>query len=457
MRRMKALLALILALSLVACTAKQPTVPNPAPPAPSQPPAAPTTPEPPASATPPTPKGPAVVKDGSAYRLVGLGDANFVNWAPSGQTALVEASPALYRLRLDTAELHSLRDLGSVQMMGWAGPDTALLVRWSGESPAIGQLSLLTGEWRPLARVSRQVAICQSTDHWVWVDITEVRQGGAGSREIGKVYRTAVPEPPQSGAIPPLGGTPVLAKGALLGRLADGSCLLDGLDQRLLLLRPGGDLQTIAEGFALPRVTPDGRGVTWLKEAGDCPDCIEMGSGVPFRLLTWWRLDGKTLKADLGSPQVISLLLSPDGERLIIGHRDYEGKAGAIGSLSAGEGFKPGPRTSQPLVPVGWMGADLLAQADGPERWQSRSPIYRVTDSAQIGQWVTSGVGGGLLVEINGELRYLAPEGAAYRLSHPEPFRSGGLGVYALGMYQPQAPYVTVRQADGLLLVHLEQ
>ena len=162
------------------------------------------------SELPPKPQGPAVVKDGSALRLVGIGDAKFVDWVPSGQTALVEASPALYRLRLDTRELHPMPDLGSVQNMGWAGPDAALLIRWSGDAPALGELSLLTGEWRPLARVSGRVQLCQSGSHWVWVDVKVVRQGGAGGREIGAVYRAPVPKPAAGSAPQPLDGKQVL-------------------------------------------------------------------------------------------------------------------------------------------------------------------------------------------------------------------------------------------------------
>ena len=369
MRRSDATLVTLLALALAGCAARQPPVPAPPPVPPSPEASAP----PVTSELPPKPQGPAVVNDGSALRLVGIGDAKFVDWAPSGQTALVEASPALYRLRLDTRELHPMPDLGSVQNMGWAGPDAALLIRWSGDAPALGELSLLTGEWRPLARVSGRVQLCQSGSHWVWVDVKVVRQGGAGGREIGAVYRAPVPKPTAGSAPQPLDGKQVLEQGALLGRLADGSCLLDGLDQRLRLLRPDGDLQTIAEGFSLPEVTRDGRGVIWLEGAGDCSDCVELGPGVPFQRLTWWRLDGKKLTADLCRPQVISFLLSPDGERLIIG-----------------------------------------------------------------------------------QVRYLTPEGASYRLSHPEPFLKGEQGVHMLGIYQPQAPYVSVRQDDGLLLVRLE-
>ena len=451
MRRSDATLVTLLALALAGCAARQPPVPAPPPVPPSPEASAP----PVTSELPPKPQGPAVVKDGSALRLVGIGDAKFVDWVPSGQTALVEASPALYRLRLDTRELHPMPDLGSVQNMGWAGPDAALLIRWSGDAPALGELSLLTGEWRPLARVSGRVQLCQSGSHWVWVDVKVVRQGGAGGREIGAVYRAPVPKPTAGSAPQPLDGKQVLEQGALLGRLADGSCLLDGLDQRLRLLRPDGDLQTIAEGFSLPEVTRDGRGVIWLEGAGDCSDCVELGPGVPFQRLTWWRLDGKKLTADLGRPQVISFLLSPDGERLIIGHREFKGSGGAISVLSP-EGFNAGKVLTPALVPAGWMGSALLAQPAGPERWNARSPLLRAEDGEQVAEWLTSSVNGSLLIDVNGQVRYLTPEGASYRLSHPEPFLKGEQGVHMLGIYQPQAPYVSVRQDDGLLLVRLE-
>lgn len=452
-RRIDALLGMLLALALTGCIAKKPPVPDSAPAPSIPPPGVPARPV--APAAPPKPKEPAVLKDGLALRLVGIQDAKFVDWAPSGKTALVEASPALYRLRLDTQEVHPMPDLGSVQKMGWAGPDEALLVRWSADVPAVGELSLLTGEWRPLAGVSGRLQICQSSSHWVWVDVNVVRQGGAGSLEIGAVYRTPAPKPAESGAPKPLDGKRVLERGALLGRLADGSCLLDGLDQRLMLLRPNGDLQIISKTFSLPEVTRDGRGVIWLEKAGRCPDCIELGPGVPFQHVVWWRLDGKKLTANLGRPQVISFLLSPDGERLIIGHRDYKGSGGAISVLSS-EGFQPGKVRTPALVPVGWMGSDLLAQPAGPERWTYRSPIFRVEDGKQVAEWLASGVNGSLMIDVKGEVRYLTPEGAAYRLSHPEPFLAGGQGVHALGIYQPQAPYVSVPQGDGLLLVRLE-
>ncbi len=202
-------------------------------------------------------------------------------------------------------------------------------------------------------------------------------------------------------------------------------------------------------------MTRDGRGVIWLEGAGDCSDCVELGPGVPFQRLTWWRLDGKKLTADLGRPQVISFLLSPDGERLIIGHREFKGSGGAISVLSP-EGFNAGKVLTPALVPAGWMGSALLAQPAGPERWNARSPLLRAEDGEQVAEWLTSSVNGSLLIDVNGQVRYLTPEGASYRLSHPEPFLKGEQGVHMLGIYQPQAPYVSVRQDDGLLLVRLE-
>lgn len=453
---MKTFVALFLAgaVALAGCAAR-PAPPPPASPAlPPLPPAeAPSPPPPPPP--PPAPGRSAVVKDGIGLCLTGIPNAQLLDWAPSGKTALITASPLLYRLRLDPLSLESLPDLGSIQNMGWAGPDEALLIRWSGEAPAVGTLSLATGEWRPLARATGPMSICQSGSHWVWVRVTKVRQGGAGARDIGAVYRAPAPGPAQADPTKPLGGTQVLAEGALLGRLADGSCLLDGMDRRLLLLRPNGDLQTLSEEFSLPRVTEDGRGVTWMQNAGDCAECIEIGQGVPFQRLIWWRLDGKQLMADLGTPQVISYLLSPDGASMVIGHRDFNATRGAFSKLGA-EGFRPGQVGTPALVPTGWLGPDLLAQTAGPERWKHRSPVFRVKDGAQVGEWLTSGVNGGQLLDMQGEVRFVSPEGAVYRLSHPEQVRAGVPGAHGLGIYQPQAPYLTVRQDDGLLLVRLE-
>lgn len=440
----------LLALVLTGCTATPPPAPGPAPA-----PALDATPAPPpAAAAPPRPSGPAVVPDGAGLRLVGIPAVNFVDWAPGGQAALVHAAPSLYRLRLDTRELAPL-ELGSVQMLGWAGPAAALLVRWSSPAPVVGELSLLTGEWRPLARVPGRVQICQNGAHWLWVHVQSVRQGGAGSREIGPVYRTPAPQPEGARVPVPLAGEPVLARGALLGRLADGSCLLDGLDGRLLLLRPGGAWQTLATAFNLPAVTRDGRGVVWLEQAGACPDCIEVGPGVPFQRLEWWRLDGQRLTADLGAPQVITFLLAPDGEALVIGHRQFQGDAGAISVLGP-EGLRPGAPRSPALVPAGWLGSDLLAQPAGPERWNFRSPVFRAADGQQVAEWLASDGNGSLLIHMDGGVRYLTPTGAAHRLSPPEPFLAGGRGIQGLGPYQPQAPYMAVAQEEGALLVRLE-
>ncbi|MFZ5815923.1 MAG: hypothetical protein ACOY93_11540 [Bacillota bacterium] len=453
MRRARPLLFLLLALAVGGCAAREPAVSDPVPPPPLPAPEAPVQPASPEP--PPAPAGPRVLQEGTALRLAGLQHPTHVDWAPSGQTALISASPVPYRLDLARQELHPLPDLGTVQQLGWAGPDELLLVRWNGQAAPVGTLSLRSGAWRPLATVPGQVQICQSGSHWVWVQVSTVRQGGAGYREIGAVYRTPVPEPDPAGEPKPLGGALALERGALLGRLADGSCLLDGVDQRLLLLRPSGELQPIAEGFALPRVTRDGRGVVWLEEAGDCPGCIELGPGVPFRRLVWWRLDGKRLEADLGRPQVIDFLLAPDGERLMIGHRNFEGESGAISTLGP-EGFQPGEVRSPALVPAGWMGADLLAQAAGPEGWRFRSPLLRASDGRQVAERLNSSADGGLLIELESEVRYLTPEGAVHRLSHPEPFRRDGQGIQVLGLHHPQVPYLAVLEEEAVLLVRLE-
>lgn len=400
----------------------------------------------------PTPEeAPIIKQEGAGYRLTGLPNGNFINWAPSGRTGLVEAAPGLYRLRLDTLELRLLPELGSLQMLGWAGPDTALMARWSGEVPTVGELALTTGAWRPLASVSHPVAICQSGEgHWVWVDVTAVRQGGTATREIGTVYRTPVPAP--TGPPAPLAGEQVLDRGALLGRLADGSCLLDAMDGRLMLVRPDGALQTLtAEAFFIPEVTRDGRGVVWRDRPGVCTECIEAGYG-PFARLTWWRLDGTKLTADLGAPQEITYLLSPDGERLVIGHGLVGGIKGAISELSS-KGFQPGAPREPALLPAGWLGADLLTQPAGLSRWAYQSPIYRAADGAQVAEWLTSGVNGSLLIQIDGGVRFLAPDGQVFRLSQPVPQLQG---THALGIFQPQAPYLSVRDGDDLLLIRLE-
>jgi hypothetical protein len=131
----------LLAVALVGCAAKRPPVNEPATPPPQ--PALETPAHPITSDLSPTPTAPAAVQDGAGLRLIGIGDASVVDWAPSSQTALVEAPPALYRLRMATKELRPVPDMASVQKLGWAGPDTALLVRWSGELPAARRTPVL--------------------------------------------------------------------------------------------------------------------------------------------------------------------------------------------------------------------------------------------------------------------------------------------------------------------------
>ncbi|MGE5673882.1 MAG: hypothetical protein ACM3XM_08335 [Mycobacterium leprae] len=444
-------LALLIAVVVAGCSVESPPRPEPAPTA-----AVPETPvaqAPPVQVAPVAP-APKVVKEGASLRLVGLPNVESVRWAPSGQTALVGG----YRLRLDTLELTAVPPEGTGMHLGWSGPNEALLFHWDKDGTSIGELSLQTGEVRTLATVPSRhtVSLCQSGADWVWVEVQAVRQGGAGAREIGAVYRTPAPSPAIGSAPLALGGEKVMARGALLGRLADGSCLLDDLEQQLFLARPSGALEKIAQGFALPQITRDGRGVTWREgEEGECADCIELGSGVPFQRLAWWRLDGPKLTADLGKPQRMTVLQSPDGKRLIIGHR-VTGEAGAAISVLSAAGFQRGEVRSPALEPLGWMGTDLLLHAAAPEGWTYGSPILRAADGAHVADWLTMSYDGSLVVRVNGEVRYLTPDGTSYRLANAEPFPATGGGITPVSEYQAGVPYVAVRQADGGLLIRLE-
>jgi hypothetical protein len=390
---------------------------------------------------------------GDDLRLIGLSPIRVLGWAPGSEAALLQAPSGLYALRPGKPELQHLADWQPDQFIGWAGANQALLIRWDRENHEAGQLSLATGTWRPLASLpGRRVQICQNGSDWLWVDVQTERSGGAGSRSIGPVYRTPADAIPfgvgARGTPAPLAGDRVLERGALLGRLADGSCLLDDMDQRLLLARPTGELQVLTDSFALPRVAGDGRGVIWREEAGPCPECIELGPGVPFGRLVWWRLDGAKLIADVGTPRVLTPLLSPDGERLVIGHRTMDGKSGAIGVLSAA-GFVKGADRTPPLVPAGWMGAELLAHPAGPERWRERSPIYRAADGAQVAEALAEGSDDSLLIDKGGETWFLAGGGAGFQV------RSLGGDLQLLGQYQPEGAYAAVRKGDSVWLLRL--
>jgi hypothetical protein len=234
----------------------------------------------------------------SPIRLAGLGSVDRIYWAPGGQTALILAARGYFRLRPDTLELHAAFIRGSV--VGWAGPDTALVTHWVATKAAVGEYDLLSGEWRPVAWVPAQIELCQSDSHWTWVDVVMVRQGGAACREIGPVYRTPAQRP-------------------AAGRVED--------------------LQTLTDKFALPEVSPDGRS-------------------------------------------------------LAIGHRDPEGTAGAISTLSADE-FVPGRRLDPARVSTGWMGDTLLTRAFWPYAERDKRPVFR-DDGAEVGEWLALYEDGGL-------------------------------------------------------------
>jgi hypothetical protein len=464
-RQLAATLAILLTVAITGCSGNQavspagpvqpevPPEPGPVVVEPVVPPAPPPAklPEPAPGPAPEPSPGPRVVAEGKDLRILGTGEFRALHWAPGGEIALLQTDSGLFALRPDAAELRLLASWQSDWFVGWAGPDAALMMRWERDRHEVGALSLETGAWRPLASLvgRAQVQICQNGPDWLWVDVQMVRQGGAGSREIGAVYRTPadlISAWAKSEGTDPLSGDLVMERGAILGRLADGSCLLDAMDQRLLLARPTGELQTLTDRFTLPEITADGRGVLWREEAGECPECIEIGPGVPFQRLVWWRLDGERLTADVGSPRVLSPLLSPDGQRLVIGHLAYDRADGAIGVLGDA-GFDRGQVRAPALVPVGWLGETLLAAPAGPERWRDRSPILRAEDGAKVGEQLAVGFDGSLLIDMGGESWYLGAGGASLRVRDLEG------EVQLLGEYQPQAPYVVVRHGGQIRLL----
>jgi hypothetical protein len=458
-RRLAASLAILLTVAVTGCKGNQaapsvgpvqPGVPEPGPVVvePVVPPAPPPVTPPKAPSEDLAPK---IVAEGEDLRLVGIGEFRALRWAPGGETALLQTDSGLLALRPEGAELRPLARWQSDWFVGWAGPDAAVMIRWERDLHEVGELSLATGAWRPLASLvgRARVQICQNGTDWLWVDVQTVRSGGAGSREIGAVYRTPadlISAWAKSEGTDPLTGDLVMERGAILGRLADGSCLLDAMDQRLLLARSTGELQTLTDRFTWPEITADGRGVLWREEAGECPDCIEIGPGVPFQRLVWWRLDGEVLTADVGSPRVLSPLLSPDGQRLVIGHLAYDRADGAIGVLGDA-GFDRGEVGAPALVPVGWLGETLLAAPAGPERWRDRSPVLRAEDGAEVGEQLAVGLDGSLLIDVGGENWYLGPGGASLRVRDVEG------DVQLLGEYQPEAPYVTVRRGSEIWLL----